>query len=117
MTGQIIGYISNAGISSIANQTVQELDVVTPYSVFPTVLINNAVGLAWRKDVVDRKKMQNPYGSTESALIDGTAISSFAIWDSNITTVNAILGGVGEKFVKKKMQEDGIYEYLLLSFR
>jgi hypothetical protein len=30
-SGQIIGYISNAGIPQIANQTVQELDVVTPY--------------------------------------------------------------------------------------
>jgi hypothetical protein len=68
VTRQIIGYISNAGIPSIANQTVQELDVVTPYSVFPTVLVNKTVGLAWWKDMVDGKTMQNPYGSTESAM-------------------------------------------------
>jgi hypothetical protein len=30
-------------------------------------------------------------------------------WDSKITTVNAILGGVGENYVKE-MKEDGIYE-------
>jgi hypothetical protein len=112
VTGQIIGYISNAGIPSIANQTVQELDVVTPYSVFPTVLVNKTVGLAWWKDMVDGKKMQNPYGSTESARIDGTAISSFVSWDSKITTVNAILGGVGN-FVTKKMKEDGIYNVFI----
>jgi hypothetical protein len=58
-TGQIIGYISNAGIPSISNQTVQELDVITPYSVFPTVFIDNAVGMVWWKNMVDGKKMQS----------------------------------------------------------
>ena len=138
-TGQIIGYISNAGIPSISNQTVQELDVITPYSVFPLVLLNKAVGLAWWKNIVDGKKMQSkflgahfdlfileerrhkfgsslmmrvdidPYGSSESARIDGTATSSFVSWDSKITTVNAILGGVGD-FVRPKMKRDGIYD-------
>lgn len=60
-SGQIIGYISNAGIPSIANQTVQELDVITPYSVFPLVLLDNAVGLAWWKNIVDGKKMQSTF--------------------------------------------------------
>jgi hypothetical protein len=58
-TGQIIGYISNAGIPSIANQTVQELDVITPYSVFPVTLLDNAVGMAWWKNMADGKKMQS----------------------------------------------------------
>lgn len=51
----------------------------------------------------------DPYGSTESTRVDGTAISSFVSWDSKITTVNAILGGVGS-FVKLKMTQDGIYK-------
>lgn len=58
-TGDVIGYISNAGIPSIANQTVQELDVITPYSVFPTILFNKTVGLAWWHDMVIAKKMQS----------------------------------------------------------
>jgi len=58
-TGQIVGYISNAGIPSIANQTIQELDVITPYSVFPTVLLDNAVGMAWWKNMADGNKMQS----------------------------------------------------------
>ena len=123
-SGQIIGYISNAGIPSIANQTVQELDVITPYSVFPLVLLDKAVGMAWWKNIVDGKRMQStftpillwvlltdkpdPYGSSESSRIDGTAMSSFVSWDSKITTVNAILGGVSD-FVRQKMQNDGIY--------
>jgi hypothetical protein len=51
----------------------------------------------------------DPYGSSESARIDGTATSSFVSWDSKITTVNAILGGVGD-FVREKMKYDGIYD-------
>ena len=58
-TGQIIGYISNAGIPSISNQTVQELDVITPYSVFPVALFDKAVGMAWWKNMADGKKMQS----------------------------------------------------------
>lgn len=50
-TGQIIGYISNAGIPSISFEPVQELDVITPYSVFPTLLVEGkkglGVGMAW----------------------------------------------------------------------
>lgn len=76
-TGQITGYIPNAGIPSVANQTIQELDVITSYSVFPTILFNESVGLAWWKNMVDGKGMQNPYGSTESERADGKGISSF----------------------------------------
>jgi len=50
-TGQIIG--------SISNQTVQELDVITPYSVFPVTLLDNAVGMVWWKNMADGKKMQS----------------------------------------------------------
>jgi hypothetical protein len=57
--GQILGYISNAGIPAISNQTVQELDVITPYSVFPILLFSKEVGLAWLKNIVDGKKMQS----------------------------------------------------------
>jgi hypothetical protein len=60
-SGQIIGYISNAGIPSIANQTVQELDVITSYSVFPLVLLDKAVGMAWWKNIVDGKEMQSTF--------------------------------------------------------
>lgn len=58
-TGDVVGYISNAGIPSIANQTVQELDVITPYSVFPTVLFDKAVGMVWWRNMAIAKKMQS----------------------------------------------------------
>lgn len=106
--GQILGYISNAGIPSISFIPVQELDVITPYSVFPTILFNKSVGLAWWKNMVDGKGMQNPYGSTESQRVDGTGISSFVSWDSKTTTVAALVGGVVD-FVRAKMKKDGVY--------
>jgi hypothetical protein len=66
-TGQIIGYISNVGIPSIASQKVQELDVITPYSVFPVVLLDKAVGMAWWKNMADGKKMQSESGDEEQS--------------------------------------------------
>lgn len=60
--GDVTGYISNAGIPSISNQTVQELDVITPYSVFPTILVNKSVGLAWWRNMVVARKMQSKQG-------------------------------------------------------
>jgi hypothetical protein len=36
-------------------------------------------------------------------------MSSFVSWDSKITTVNALLGGVSG-LVRKKMKTDGIYD-------
>jgi hypothetical protein len=107
-SGQILGYISNAGIPSIAFINLQQLDVITPYSVFPTILFNRSVGLAWWKNMVDGKGMQNPYGSTESERVNGTGISSFVSWDSKITTVAALLGGVVD-LVRTKMSKDEIY--------
>jgi hypothetical protein len=58
-TNEIISYISNAGIPSIANQTIQYLEVITPYSVFPTILFNKSVGLAWWRNMLLGKKMQS----------------------------------------------------------
>lgn len=107
-TGQIDGYLGPAGIPSVAVNQEQELDVITPYSVFPTILSNLSVGVAWYKNMLDARGMQNPYGSTESTRRDGTGISAFVSWDSKVTTVNALLGGVS-RFVRAQMEQDSIY--------
>ena len=127
-TGDIIGYISNAGIPSIANITLQELDVITPYGSFPIMFFDETVGLAWWHNMVSGRRMQSelrllsffddrlanmccvdPYGSTESTRVDGTAVSDFVSWDSKMTTVVAILGGVAD-LVASKMSRDGVYD-------
>ena len=107
-TGQIDGYISYAGIPSISVQQEQELDVITPYSVFPTILFNRTVGLMWYKNMLDGKGMQNPYGSTESGRRDGTGISAFVSWDSKVTTLVALLGGVGD-MIREVLRNEGHY--------
>jgi hypothetical protein len=58
-TDEIISYISNAGIPSVSNQTSQYLQVITPYSTFPTILFNKPVGLAWLRNMLLGKKMQS----------------------------------------------------------
>lgn len=74
-----------------------------------------AVGMAWWWNMVTGKKMQNPYGSTESERRDGKAISSFVSWDSKITTVSALLGGVVD-LVREKLKADGLYgEFLTVA--
>ncbi|TWU76020.1 hypothetical protein ED733_007185 [Metarhizium rileyi] len=104
----IMGYISPAGIPSIASQREQEHDVITPYGAWPTMMFDKAIGLAWWRNMVLAKKMQNPYGSTESTRMDGELVSALVTWDSKITTVVALLGGVGD-LVRTKMKKDGIY--------
>ncbi|KAH7309627.1 putative GPI anchored protein [Stachybotrys elegans] len=108
-TDDIIGYISPAGIPSIANQTEQYHDVITPYAAWPTIMFDRAVGLAWWRNTVLGKKMQNPYGSTESTRVDGELVSALLTWDSKVLTVISLLGGVGD-IVRDKMKAEGIYD-------
>ncbi|KAG5791156.1 hypothetical protein H9Q69_009806 [Fusarium xylarioides] len=116
-TDEIIGYISPAGIPSIASQKDQELDVITPYGVFPVVLFDKAVGLAWWRNMIVGKKMQNPYGSTESTRVDGKGVSALVTWDSKVTTVLSLMNGVVD-LVRQRMKSDGIYnEFLKITER
>ncbi|KAF8960660.1 putative GPI anchored protein [Flammula alnicola] len=106
--GQIIGCISNAGVPQIANQTVQELDVITPYSTMNTMVVNKTVGLVWWHNMAVAKRMQSVYGSSESTRVDGTATSAFVSWDGKMSTINGLLGGI-TSLVRTKMKHDGIY--------
>lgn len=53
--------------------------------------------------------LKDIYGSTESTRVDGTGVSALLTWDSKVTTVNAILGGVTD-FVRQKMKAENIYD-------
>ncbi|SPO01984.1 probable GPI anchored protein [Cephalotrichum gorgonifer] len=108
-TDAIMGYISPAGIPSISVRNDSYLDVITPYGAWPTIMFNKSVGLAWWRNMAAGKKMQNPFGSTESTRVDGELISALVTWDSKVTTVVALLGGVGD-LVREKMKADGIYD-------
>ena len=60
-TNTIISYISPAGIPSIANQTDQYLEVITPYGSWPTILFDKGVGLSWWRSMTAAKKMQSQF--------------------------------------------------------
>lgn len=105
-------YISAAGIPSIASETAQRLDVITPCSTFPTMLFNQSVALAWYLNILQARGMQNSYGSSASTRRDGTGISTFVSWENKVPTLVGLVGGIGD-FVRAKMKEDGIYDEFL----
>lgn len=89
-------YISAAGVQALASQPVLRRDVVTPYAAFPLLLHNKSAGLCWYRNMLAAPRMQGPHGSTEATAVNGTLISPVMTWDSKITTVLALTGGVAE---------------------
>lgn len=55
-------------------------------------------------------RMQSAYGSIEAINVNGTEISPLTTWDSKITTVLSMLGGVGS-ITKRGLQSqtDSVY--------
>eukprot|EP01121_Diplochlamys_sp_Union-15-3_P001464 TRINITY_DN11268_c0_g1_i1.p1 TRINITY_DN11268_c0_g1~~TRINITY_DN11268_c0_g1_i1.p1 ORF type:complete len:532 (+),score=71.97 TRINITY_DN11268_c0_g1_i1:51-1646(+) len=111
--GEDTGYISALGIPEIAFQPAVSQEVITPYGSFPIIYANQPVGLAWYHSMLVGPKMQGPYGSTESVNVEGTEIAPVLTWDSKITTVVSIVGGVSDivsKGLKTDMKFNRFYE-------
>lgn len=89
-------YIGATGIASIAFQPIDRRDVITPYGSFNIFLHDPAVGACWYRNMLAAPRMQGPHGSTEATSVNGTEISPLTTWDSKITTVLAMLGGVSD---------------------
>ncbi|KAM9972183.1 hypothetical protein ACTFIW_003540 [Dictyostelium discoideum] len=105
------GYVSATGISEIAFQQQVTNALITPYASFPLFLIHDqpSLGLSWYYTMLNGPSMQNPFGSTESVNIIGTEIASVITWDSKITTVLSMLGGISNinlQFLKS----NGLFE-------
>ena len=92
---EIPDYISAAGIPGISFQAIQRRDVITPYGSFGLMLHNISIGLCWYNNMLQGPRMQSRYGSTEAINVNGTEISPLTTWDSKITTVLGMFGGVG----------------------
>lgn len=104
-TQNIPTYISATGVESVAFEDVLRRDVVTPYGGYAMMLFDLPAGLCWYNNLLAGPRMQGPYGSTESMKIDGSDICPLVTWDSKITTVLAMLGGVGG-IVEKALRGD-----------
>lgn len=102
-------YVSATGISALAQQTVTDLSLVTPYGSFPLLLANLPVGLSWYNRMLQGAAMQNRFGSTESAAVDGSGISPVLTWDSKVTSCVAMLGGVAS-LVEQEMKEENVFD-------
>ncbi len=104
-------YISATGVQSIATEPVLREDVISPYGSFGLMLHNVSVGLCWYNNMLRASRMQSCYGSTEAINVNGTEICPLTTWDSKITTVLGMLGGVGNLVAQKLKREiDGTYE-------
>lgn len=99
-------YISATGIQSIAFQPISRRDIITPYGAYPTMLADLGTGLAWYNTMLKGSAMQGPLGSTEATNVQGTMISPVVTWDSKITSVAAMLGGVAD-IVEQGFKRDG----------
>lgn len=88
---------------------VEHTDIITPYGSFPVMLADRNIGLMWYLNMLQGTKMQGVHGSTESTNITGTAICPVVTWDSKITTLVSICGGIST-FTSRYMKERGIYE-------
>jgi len=87
-------YVSAVGIKEIAFSTIDTIDLITPYAAFPVILADLPTGLVWYYNMLMGSRMQGPYGSTESVDNKGSAIAPVLTWDSKITTLCAMVGGV-----------------------
>jgi len=89
-------YVSAVGIKEIAFSTIDTTALVTPYASFPVILADLPTGLVWYYNMLMGSRMQGPYGSTESVANSGLEIAPVLTWDSKITTLCAMIGGVSD---------------------
>lgn len=87
-------YVSPCGIPQIAFQPVFRRDLLTGYGGWAVFLHNSTAGACWLLNYLQAPRMQNPLGATEAINVNGTEISPLTTWDSKVTTVMGMLGGV-----------------------
>lgn len=107
--GTIQDYISATGIQEIAFEPVLRRDVITGYGTYNIFLVEPITALIWFDNYLKAPKGQNPYGATEGIAVNGSMISPLTTWDTKMTTVCAMLGGVSE-FTRKALIKDGLYQ-------
>lgn len=108
-SGPVAQYFGAVGIPSIAFNPSVTQDLLTPYGSMCLMLVEPAVGLAWHHNMLLMPRMQGPHGTTESMSVDGKWISPVVTWDSKITTLLAMSGGIGP-INRQGLKADGVYD-------
>ncbi len=103
------GYVSALGIQAIAFQNVTCARIVTPYAASPMLASEHsrAAGLVWYAHMLNRSRMQGPYGSTESCSADSDVISPVLTWDSKVNSLVAAIGGAID-IIASQLDSDGL---------
>jgi hypothetical protein len=103
------GYVSALGIPAIAFQNVTCTRIITPYAASPMLASerSRAAGLVWYAAMLNRSRMQGPYGSTESCSSDSDVISPVLTWDSKINSLVAAIGGAID-IIASQLDSDGL---------
>lgn len=103
------GYVSALGIAAIAFQNVTCARIITPYAASPMLANQRSrpEGLVWYAHMLNRSRMQGPYGSTESCSTDNDTISPVQTWDSKINSLVASIGGSID-IIAMKLESDGL---------
>lgn len=104
-TGRYVEAGIAEGISDLGRSNSE---LLTPYGAFPTILADEATGVAFLRTMLKGRGMQGPLGSAESIWKDGSACCHVRTWDAKITTVLAVLGG-GDH-LEKYLKEDGLWD-------
>lgn len=115
-------YDSACGVQALAFQRVLDDDVYTPYGGYPFFLLGgagdadgeetDAMAAAWLHRIMSAPRMQNQWGSTEATFRNGTAVAPLVTWDTKITTVVALLGGVVD-IVQRGLEKMGQLQPLI----
>ena len=75
-------------------------------------LADEGVATAWYHNMISGPAGQTIYGSIEALMVSGAEVSPMTTWDSKITTVVGMMGGLQE-IVGAKMQKDNILQPFL----
>ena len=72
-------------------------------------LADQSSAAAWYHNMISGPAGQTKYGSIEALLVDGTQVSPMTTWDSKITTVVGMMGGLVDS-VRERMVKENVYD-------
>lgn len=90
------GYVSAAGIASLASQPVLRRDLVTPYGSLTLAMADPAAAACWVRQQLAGPRALGPLGATASVAVNGSMIGPVVTWDSKISLLIAFAGGTGD---------------------
>jgi hypothetical protein len=67
---------------------------VTPYGVFPLLLVNQTLGTIWLHNSIRSPAGQTQFGALEGTGLNGSLISPVLTWDTKVTAALAAMGGL-----------------------